>query len=147
MLRSLAIAVTMAQVVSAADASLLALPNWRIVRTNEGFKLAHADRTIAPFALFSDGGTPKLLSCEAAKEDARIGLLTYYSGSAGTSQIYDITRVVVIDLRRKQILGIVLKNRTPSDDAPVQRQPEWIWGSGRLTVRDRAYGGETTLTW
>jgi hypothetical protein len=132
---------------AAAEPDLLALKNWQIKDAGGELLLTHADKTVAPFPLFSDGGMPKLLACAAAKEDGRIGLLTYDSGSAGTSQVYDFKRVVVIDLRQKKILGIVLKSMTPGGDAPALRQPEWMWSKGRLTVRDREYGGETTLTW
>lgn len=131
----------------AAAPDLLALKSWQIKDTGGELLLTHADKTVAPFPLFTDGGMPKLLACAAAKQDVRIGLLTYDSGSAGTSQIYKFKRVVVIDLRQKKILGIVLKSMTPGGGAPALRQPEWTWGQGKLTVRDREYGGETTLTW
>ena len=146
-LLGLFVGVALAHVGAAAEATLLALNNWRITETDSGFLLAHADKAVAPFELFSDGGTPKLRTCEVAKEDARIALLTYASGSAGTSQIYDVTRVVVIDLPKKKILGIVLKAYTPSGGAPELRQPLWMWSANRLAVVDREYGGTTTVRW
>jgi hypothetical protein len=109
----------------AADSRLLVLRDWRIERGGGELQVAHTDKAIVPFPLELDGGEPKLLACEVAKENPRIGLLTYYSGTAGTSAFYRFTRVIVLDLEKRKILGIALKTIKPAGNEPSLRQPEW----------------------
>ncbi len=123
------------------------LAKLRLEPTRRGYEMRHADGALPSVELFLDGGTPRLISCEVAKQDGRIGLITYYAGSAGTSQFYKVTRVVVVDLVAKRILGIVLQAYTPESNEPPLRQPEWKWSKNRLVVIDREFGGATTLTW
>jgi len=91
--------------------------------------------------LFCDGWTVWLIDWEIPKENPQLGLLRYFSGFAGTSAIYGMTRVAVIRLSDGQVLGHPLERIDALFDAEEYPQPQWHWKDGVLTVKA---DGETT---
>ncbi|MEI6078023.1 MAG: hypothetical protein WCS94_20760 [Verrucomicrobiota bacterium] len=117
---------------------------WRVLALGAERYFISEEFPKVRLAIALEGGEPKPLSWEIAKENPKLGLLRYHAGSAGTSQIYSTIRVALVRLSDGKLLGCPALKYVAEGNSPKLQQPVWSWSGGVLTVKDVEYAETNT---
>ena len=103
---------------------------WEVIQSKKQFYLKDRNQT---FMITSEGGTPRFLKVENWEGLRRV---QYYAGAAGTSQICEVTRALLLNQEQKVLGDLPISYRCKSQSEDNLEQAQWILNNGVLEVRD-----------
>lgn len=86
------------------------------------------------FSITSEGGTPKFLQVESWEKDYK--KVTYFAGAAGTSQICEITRALLINRENKVLGDLPISYKCQNEKGQSLDKATWVRKNDVLEVSD-----------
>lgn len=103
---------------------------WEVESSKKQFYLKDSGHR---FMITSEGGTPRFLKLENWEGLRRVH---YYAGAAGTSQICNVTRALLLSKDQKVLGDLPISYRCKNESEESFEEASWIIKSGVLEVTD-----------
>lgn len=103
---------------------------WEVMSSKDQFYLKDKGQT---FMITSEGGTPRFLKTDSWEGLSRVH---YYAGSAGTSQICEVTRALLLSREQKVLGDLPMAYKCKNQSGESLEQASWIKKNGVLEVFD-----------
>lgn len=119
-------------------------PLPEVKKTDGKYQIVVEGLMPTPISLEAAGGTPKVIEIKDAPSNARVRLIVYESGIAGTTALYRIERAIIVDAAKKKVLGDAPLRYVAIAPAEEMIQPQWTWKPASVEIIDEAFGDDLT---
>lgn len=103
---------------------------WEVESLKKQFYLKDSGHR---FMITSEGGTPKFLRVENWEGFKRVH---YYAGAAGTSQICEVNRALLLSKEHKVLGDLPVSYKCKNESEESFEEARWIMKNGALEVTD-----------